>query len=393
MKIAYINADPNVPVFGAGGSSVHVQEVLLAMLRRGDDVHLFASRLGDEPLGDFTALQVHPLPRVTRKEKDPAASERAALEINETLYRALTKEAGNSPFDLIYERHALWNCAAMDFAMEFQIPSVLEVNGALLEESIANRTLVNRTVAEDVTMRAFRAASVISVVSRELGHIIEQHPSARGKIHVVPNAVSAERFMNAVPSLPKGDEFVIGFVGELRALHGFTTLINSFTAFAEQSYSARLVIVGDGPAREELHREVAARELLGRVQFMGSVPPDAVPGLLASMDIAVAPYPPLAHFYSSPLKVYEYMAAGRAIVASRIGQVGEIIEDGVTGLLAPPGDWNAFAKAMIRLQNEPETREILGANAREAVREHSWDRIVEHVVGVAMANAPTATPG
>ena len=129
------------------------------------------------------------------------------------------------------------------------------------------------------------------------------------------------------------------------------------------------------------------------MQFTGAVAPDAIPGLLASMDIAVAPYPPLAHFYSSPLKVYEYMAAGLPIVASRIGQVGEIIQDGVTGLLVAPGDSAAFTKALIRLQNDPELRQQLGANARESVSEHTWDHIVDHVMALVGANAQVPTPG
>lgn len=393
MKIAYINADPDVPVFGAQGCSVHVQEVLIALLKRGDEVHLFANRLGDQMAHDLTSVRLHPLPRVARKDKSPAGLERAALDNNETLHRALTAEHDQIPFDLIYERHSLWSCAGMDFATQHQIPSVLEVNSPLLEEHSARHALVNRAVAEDVTMRVFRAASIITVVSKELAHLIEQHPSARGKIHVVPNAVNPEKFLHAEATIPKQDHFVIGFVGELRAVHGFTTLINSFAQFARQSYDARLVIVGDGPAREELHREIAARELLGRVQFTGAVGPEAIPGLLASMDIAVAPYPPLAHFYSSPLKVYEYMAAGLPIVASRIGQVGEIIQDGVTGLLVAPGDAPAFTKALIRLQNNPQLRQQLGANARASVSEHTWDRIVDHVLVLVETNAQVPTPG
>jgi len=393
MKIAYINADPDVPVFGASGSSVHVQEVVLALLKRGDEVHLFATRLGDQTANDLTSLHIHPMPRVARKDNSPAGLERAALDNNETLHRALTREHEQSPFDLIYERHSLWNCAGMDFAAEHQLPSVLEVNAPLLEEQTARHALVNRNIAEDVTMRVFRAASVITVVSKELGHLIEQHPSARGKIHVVPNAVRPERFLQAEPTLPKLGRFVIGFVGELRAVHGFTTLINSFAAFAQQSYDANLLIVGDGPAREELHRELASRDLLGRVRFTGAVTPEAIPGLLASMDVAVAPYPPLAHFYSSPIKVYEYMAAGLPIVASRIGQVGEIIQDGVTGLLVGPGDSASFTKALIRLQSDAQLREQLGAGARESVSEHTWDRIVDHILALVEANAQVPTPG
>src|SRR5262249_53202779 len=82
-----------------------------------------------------------------------------------------------------------------------------------------------------------------------------------------------------------------------------------------------LLIVGDGPERPRLEADLCARGLRELTQFTGSVDSDEVPGLLASMEVAVAPYPKLASFYFSPLKVYEYMAAGLPIVASRIGQL------------------------------------------------------------------------
>jgi glycosyltransferase involved in cell wall biosynthesis len=159
-------------------------------------------------------------------------------------------------------------------------------------------------------------------------------------------------------------------------------LIECFSRLAQQSAAARLLIVGDGPGREHLEREFGARNLLPRIHFTGSVSPEAVPGYLASMDVAVAPYAPQANFYSSPLKIYEYMAAGLPIIASRIGQIEEVIQHEVTGLLVPPGDFAAFARALTDLQLNPEMRQSLGAAARAAVQEHTWDHILDHVLSL-----------
>lgn len=384
MKIAYINADAGIPVFGTRGCSVHVQEVLLAMLKRGDEVHLFTTRIGDEAPSDVATLEIHPLPRLRRN--DPAASEQAALAMNNVLRNALAKEAAQGAFDLIYERYSLWSYAGMEFAWEHGVRSVLEVNAPLIEEESSDRTLLDRGAAEDVAMRAFRCATVITAVSRQLAHIIEQHPTARGKVHVVPNAVNPQRFAGAVPSLPRQGAFVIGFLGSLKGWNGLTTLVESFTMVAQQSTTARLLIVGDGPEREGLDREFAARGLVSRVHLTGAVSPELVPGLLASMDVAVAPYPRLANLYLSPLKLYEYMAAGLPIVASRIGQMEEVIEDGVTGILVPPGDAGAFARALCELEKDAAARARLGHAAREAVREHTWDDIVAYVISLAGAD-------
>jgi len=260
----------------------------------------------------------------------------------------------------------------MEFANTRRIPCVLEVNDPLLEEANSRGALEDSTGAEDACMRSFRAATAITVISKQLGHIIEQHPSARGKVRVVPNAVNPTRFTDAAPTLPK-DGFVIGFVGSLRSTNGFNTLIESFTNVVQQIPTARLLMVGDGPAREHLNRELGARSLTERVHFTGQVAPDAIPGLLASMDVAVAPYPPLGMFYSSPLKVYEYMAAGLPIVASKIGQVGEIIDHEQTGLLFPPGDAASLTRALCDLKSNPEKRRRLGDQARAAVQQHTWD--------------------
>ena len=127
-------------------------------------------------------------------------------------------------------------------------------------------------------------------------------------------------------------------------------------------------------------------------QLTGGVAPSAVPGLLASMEAAVAPYPPLAQFYFSPLKVYEYMAAGLPAVASRIGQLTELIEDGVTGLLCPPGDASALAGALYRLYSQPAWSARLGQAARATVlRDHTWDAVVQRILELACLK-PTPEP-
>ena len=348
------------------------------MLKRGAEVHLFSARMGDEAAADFSGLHIHPLPPPARG--DEAARENAALAANESLRAALEREAEQGAFDLIYERYSLWSCAGMEFARERAIKSVLEVNAPLIEEKSNERTLLNRKGAEDVAMRAFRSAQIITVVSRQLSNWLEEHPTARGKIHVVPNAVNPERFARAVPTLPKEkDDFVIGFLGTLKACHGLTVLLESFAQVAQKTGLARLLIVGDGPERERLAREIAGRRLSGRVHFTGAVPPDEVPGLLASMDVAVAPYPPITNFYLSPLKLYEYMAASLPIVASRIGQIEEVIQHDVSGIIVPPGDRAALTKALLDLQMHPECRLRLARAARESVLQHTWDDIVQYM--------------
>jgi glycosyltransferase involved in cell wall biosynthesis len=110
------------------------------------------------------------------------------------------------------------------------------------------------------------------------------------------------------------------------------------------------------------------------------VPAHAIPELLSSMDAAVAPYSAQPQFYFSPLKVLEYMAAGLPVVASRIGQIQELIRDGETGLLCEPDDAIALAERLRQLRGDPGLRSKLGTAARDAVlKNHTWLGITQRV--------------
>jgi glycosyltransferase involved in cell wall biosynthesis len=205
-------------------------------------------------------------------------------------------------------------------------------------------------------------------------------------LEVIPNGVSPERFGGDVAALapPEAGTFVIGFVGTLKAWHGLPVLAEAFARVCEAEPRARLLIVGDGPERAALEADLERRGVRGAATLTGAVSPAAVPGWLRSMQVAVAPYPALETFYFSPLKVFEYLAAGLPVVASAIGQVTELLEDGVTGVLVPPGDAAALADALLRLWADSELRGRLGGNGRRWVeRRHTWDAVVQRIGGLA----------
>lgn len=377
-RIAYICADPGVPVFGGKGASVHVQEVLRGFVDAGAEVELFATRLGGEPPSDLRSIEIHRLPEPPNADR--GARERACLAANETLSRRLWPR-----FDLVYERYSLWSYAGMRFARQRSIPGVLEVNAPLIEEQISYRGLADVGKAREVAHCVFRNATALVAVSHEVAQYLRTWPSATASVHVIPNGVNTRRFDVGVrgSSSRPTPSLTVGFVGSLKPWHGVSTLFKAFQLI-NPSLPMNLLIVGDGPERARLQEDAARQGLCARVEWTGSVPPEVIPQLLARMDIAVAPYPDLPGFYFSPLKLFEYMAAGRPVITSRIGQIPSIIAHGENGWLTAPGDAVDLAAALDLLGRDPDLRQRLGtAGRRAAVEKHAWEHVIAKIWAIA----------
>jgi len=351
------------------------------MAGHGAQIELFATNCAGEQPAGLGRVRLHPLPPAPKG--DLAYREQRCLSANEPLRATLESEG---PFALVYERHSLWSFAAMEYARASATPGLLEVNAPLIDEQAEHRGLVDRASAQRATERAFNAAMALVAVSDEVAEYLDGFPAAEGKVHVVPNGVNPERFPpDLKPSLPAAPgTFSIGFAGSMKPWHGLGTLLEAFARLHGRNPDSRLLMVGDGAGREPLAAESASRGLGPAVHFTGAVAPADVPGLLASMDVGVAPYPSMANFYFSPLKVYEYMAAARPVVASQVGQLEKLIEPEVTGLLVPPGDVTALAAGLERIRREPELGLRLGQAARaEVLRHHTWDRAVQRILELA----------
>jgi glycosyltransferase involved in cell wall biosynthesis len=174
-----------------------------------------------------------------------------------------------------------------------------------------------------------------------------------------------------------------GFVGTFGPWHGALVLAEAI-ALLPGAARITFLLVGSGAERAEAERIVKTGGFERRVIFTGAVAHERVPALLDACDVLVSPHVPLAdgsEFFGSPTKLFEYMAMGKAIVASRLGQIEDVLADGETALLVEPGDARALSEAIVRLSESAELRQRLGAAARrEAVERHTWEHNAERVL-------------
>ncbi|QHM71995.1 glycosyltransferase family 4 protein [Mixta intestinalis] len=379
MNVAYICADPGIPVFGNKGASIHIQEVLRALLKKNAHITLIAQRLGGAVPEEFQRIRVLTLPALP-STADAEARAYAALKANTQIVALLKKTA---PFDLVYERYSLWSHGGISYAHEANCKSVLEVNAPLIEEQRTWRVLPCEKEAQEVLQRLLQQAATIVAVSPGVKRWLDDFaPFCASRTHVVANGVNPQRFSEAVRQpnhLP-----VIGFLGTLKPWHGLQTLIDAFALLHQRGRRVQLSVVGDGPEYPAIQQRLTQFGLLDYARFSGAVSPAAVPALLAAMDIGVAPYPQLEGFYFSPLKIYEYMAAGLPVITTRTGHLAEIVSEGQTGLLVDPDNPVALCAALERLLDDRALCLRLGAAAkRQATEEHSWDRVVTRILQLA----------
>lgn len=369
MRVAYVCVDPGIPVFGTKGASVHIQEVVRELQARGHHVVVYATRRGNDAPADLADLEVIEFPVAAN---EPAAREQAQIEVSAEIARRILTDGA----DLLYERYSLFSTVLAEVVASSDGVGVLEVNAPLIEEQRTHRILVDEAGAERALVTQVAAAAATICVSDPVRDWVRGRTGTESA-HTVPNGVSTTRI---TPQSEDAGTPVVTFVGTLKPWHGVADLL---AAAAQATRPWRLRIIGDGPERANLEGKAAAIGIAA--DFRGAVVPADMPRHLAGSAIGVAPYPDLGgadQQYFSPLKVYEYLAAGLPVVASGVGQIPEILAD--LGTLVPPSDPAALAAAIDELVADPARRAELGRRGRQRAEEkHSWAGAVETILALA----------
>ncbi|NOZ56049.1 MAG: glycosyltransferase family 4 protein [Calditrichaeota bacterium] len=380
MKILYFNYLWDL--WGASlGSTIKPLELFRALEKRGHRVEI--RWMKPQPQGNGSVgtaeqgLKARLKPYLSRYVHDPKLFAENAFYFPREL-RAIREVQP----DVVVARLDLYLASALAAARLSGLPFVLEADcPSLLEAELFQPQYFRiRPLARWLEGLNFHRADAIVTVSRTLKQYILSYGVDPQKVTVVSNGADPAKFSNVGPSGTRArlgweDKVTVGFVGSFNVWHGLDHLTSLVQRVVAREPRARFLLVGGGGIpREEFEHHLKRNDLAEFIHLVGVVPFEEVPSYVTEMDIVIAPYPKLPVFYFSPVKIFEYMAAGKAIVTTRIGQIAEYLEDGVDAVLCEPDDLEAMTEAVARLASDDRLRRQLGEAARDKLlRQHTWD--------------------
>lgn len=368
------------------GQAVHIEEMVHALRALGHEVRVVAPAAADAasaPMGQDLGW-VHKL----RQRLPGAVYELLELAYTGVAYRRLAAAAREFQPDVIYERYNLYLLAGLLLKRRLGVPLLLEVNAPLVHERSKFGGLKLQRLARWAEGLVWRGADAVLPVTRVLGQYVSAYGVPAQRLTVIPNGINEAHFAGApTPDEAKrllgwpAEALVLGFTGFVRDWHGVDRVIRWMAGPSAPSH-ARLLIVGDGPARADL--EALARQLgLGeRVRFTGVIDRALVPVHVAAFDIALQP---AVVDYASPLKLFEYLALGKAIVAPRQPNLEEVLRDGENALMFSPDETGALEAALQRLCEDAALRRRVADGARASIARQglTWQGNAHRVVGLA----------
>jgi glycosyltransferase involved in cell wall biosynthesis len=377
---------------GTGAEGVHIAYIIKGFHDLGFDVHVVspndvdpAKTAGSNPYTKKGGLKSKLFTTLSRSLPQFFFE---ALEIGYNLiaYLKLNRMISHRNIRFIYERSAFFLFAGAYLAKKYKIPYVVEVNEVAGEERVRKQFLVN--LAKSMERYIFTRADAIIVVSDFLREKIRERGINGTKIYVMPNGVDTELFNSAKVHNHLRNQWgidkhqvVLGFIGWFVPWHNLELLVQAFSPIAKNK-SAALVLIGDGVLKERLQQLARNLGVTNQVILPGAVPYEQVPECIAMMDICVIPG---SNEYRSPIKLFEYMAMGKPVVAPRLRPIQDVIQDGQEGVLFSPDDREVLKHSLELLIDHREKRKIMGQNARNKVlAKHTWRKNAEQIVSIAL---------
>lgn len=355
------------------GQNVHIEELIAALRRRGHEVVVAAP-----PVMADTAFGADAGFIGTLKSHLPKAFyELLEFGYGIVAYRRLKAAVKQHKPDVLYERYNLFLLSGVRLARRYRLPFLLEVNAPILQERRKFDGLSLQTLAAWTERAAWCAADYALPVTDCLADHLRAAGVAEERIRVIPNGINLDRFDadndggRVRGKLQLTGKVILGFTGFMRDWHGLERVIDVMAA-APNRDQLHFLVVGDGPARAALEDHAKTHGMADQLTVTGIVARDDVADYVAAFDIALQPQ---VVEYASPLKLFEYMALGRAIVAPDQRNIREVLTQGRDALLFDPANMEDFANAIRRLVSDGDLRQTLGRGAIDTIhaRGFTWD--------------------
>lgn len=381
--IAYLRTDHWFDL-KAGGSVGHIAGVTNAFNEEGYDIFMVSS---DKLSGIKENIPIH----IIR----PSYRLVNVTEIPEIAYNyQLRKKAGiifnQKHPEVIYQRYSLNNFAGILLSRKLTIPLVLEYNGSFLWMThYWSHKLRFPGISRIIETANLTLSDLIVVVSKTMKDELIERGIPENKIIVNPNGVDTDKYNPDIDPTPIIDKYdlenkvVVGFIGTFEPWHGVEILAKSVKYVVERNHDVIFLFIGDGPRKKFVQKIIKNDNVEKYTIFTGIIEQKNSANYLAACDILVSPTVPNPDgsiFFGSPTKIFEYMALQKAIVASDIGQISEIIQDQKNGLLVKPGDQEDFNEGIMKLIDDEKLRKSLGEQARRDVFDYTWQKNVNRVI-------------
>lgn len=294
----------------------------------------------------------------------------------------------NCSFRFIWQRHELFQFCGARAAKHFGVPLVLFVDAPVIWESEkwgVNRPGWGRLIERFVERRALLRADLVCCISEAVADKVRQLGVSSNRILVTPNATDLSRFrpdldgQSVRERYALTDHFVIGWVGSFRKFHGLEIILEAGRELQAKLSNVAFMMIGNGLEKERI-RQMAGEFGLNKVVFTDIIEYKKLPEFINAMDVAVLSDTGNVGYHYSPLKLQEYLACGRAVVAPRVGQIAQHLHEGIDSLLVEPGNPGALSSAIALLYKDVDLRHRLGLNARLAAIENGgWQKVVNDV--------------
>lgn len=346
---------------------IHISEMVRAFRDLGHEVDVVSLVESN----GAAAARGESMSRLTQRMPD-WVYEVMSLGYNLYGYRYLASAIRRRRPDLIYERYSLNTLCGIWASRRFGIPLFLEVNAPLYYEQNQLGKLTFKGLARRSERWVCSNSTRTIVVSGVMRDMLAEEGIPKAHMVVMPNGIDPREFNPDVSGVAVRQRYglearvVVGVVGWFRKWHGVDMLVEAMHRGGLLTGEVRVLLVGDGPASADVLRYVEANRLRDSIILTGPIARAQVPAHIAAMDVTVQPS---ATDYACPMKIIEYMAMGRCIVAPDQPNIREILDGGGTAFFFAKGDGESLRTALTDVIRDPHKRSETGRRAYERVLE------------------------